>query len=1157
MFDTLQSPTRMIQRVGRTGRARNGRVVLLLTKEEETKYKNAKQREKTLLRSLKDPEKFKFQPNRLMFPSSRPLPALCEKTGLVNSAEFRLSQVVGNYDPTKRKRRKSTIRSGASRKKRKSARHLGWRLTEEDERRRADRLGSIIPCSFTVPEFPAILKKRFLKGREMSFSAQTPVDLSRYRLGSAITILRLIEETHGDRYDPSKISVPKSMLRGDKTIQSLFPLKENIAVKSPQPALPGNTTGEPNRLAPEKSSCAAVLPSDSTRSLRGPTIDAQTSAQPQMERPQPPASGLGTTAETNFHVGYRADSKQPPVPQTKFAPSRNPYKKAAVVHGGRGAPVTKTPIPNSSLQNARAPPGIVHKQDRTLPPTKIRTNGDNSVSSTVLPPRESVLVKADKGPGKLTATVTGGSIKTTALSVSGTAFEKENSGRRDESTANREGRSEKAAPADHQNQASAQGDVEFFLPTPPDSSSSEEDESDTDDDCDDECQDNEGSIRVDLANSSVTGLVNYEEPADEKKHCSLGRSAVNEGALSGGQPIRKSAEKNRVVIENLPKLKGSAGNDLENEPGTGPDQASKSSFRLPTQSDSSSSSSEEEESDDKYNGIAVPARATNEYKLRDQPCVLDNLASNEDDDGAYESDSDDDLPLGSLRMNAFYSGPQQNILPQRDIESSQASPGNDVLHRRKIIKKQNHFLTQAETPLLSVKTPQNIRRAHGGLGDTPIELVDTPSNSAEVPDSAQELADTPIVEANLMASNTDDDLDDISCAVCLSKSFHEDDPIVLCDGFAGVSCSLAVHTSCYNLSGSDLNDGKEWRCDPCDLRQQIHVTKEVDNSQVEKYARCLRCQQNGGPLKRASKKNWHHPYCVQWQNYAPLDDAVCCICSEKGAVRCGREGCKLAAHPHCAIGVISSGAPGVSWTFLRINDSSDSWEKDKENSRPLMFCPHDLEEAKTSFDSLSAAKGKQTVLTIPPNACFRPRKAPLRLKKIAERKVSHPSTSRQHTNEVINLDALDDQVQSLDTVEARQARKRARLESRKRARRFIDEEAGIGSDDDIEGDAAEERDLAALEAEEDSINSFINDSSQLGYTQDELGRVDPEASVTPAASLNDSSQGDALHRRVDNERTRQNQYATPLLNRKMTRNSLTPTNAPSSEKGYVCSLDLF
>ena len=170
-----------------------------------------------------------------------------------------------------------------------------------------------------------------------------------------------------------------------------------------------------------------------------------------------------------------------------------------------------------------------------------------------------------------------------------------------------------------------------------------------------------------------------------------------------------------------------------------------------------------------------------------------------------------------------------------------------------------------------------------------------------------------------------------------------------------------------------------------------------------------------------------------------------------------------------------------------------------------------------------------------------------RLKKLAEPNASHPS--RQQSKDVSDIDeqAQGQAAATADTEEARQARKRARLESRRMARRFMDEEAGIGSDDDLEGDAAEERDLAALEADELSVNSFINDSSQLGYTQDDLGRVDPDASATPAASLNDRD--DAVHRRLDNHRARRNQYATPLLNRKMARNSLTPSDAPSSEKG--------
>jgi rubredoxin len=123
--------------------------------------------------------------------------------------------------------------------------------------------------------------------------------------------------------------------------------------------------------------------------------------------------------------------------------------------------------------------------------------------------------------------------------------------------------------------------------------------------------------------------------------------------------------------------------------------------------------------------------------------------------------------------------------------------------------------------------------------------------------------------------------------------------------------------------------------------------------------------------------------------------------------------------------------------------------------------------------------------------------------------------------------------------------------TRKKRRRdfyqkFIDAEAGIASDEDMDGDDGEEDDMLAIEEEEEeAASSFINDSSQLGYTQDELDQADPDAAA------ND----DTVHRAVDAERERMRQFATPILNDRMRRRrndsqwSGTPLSAPSSQKG--------
>jgi hypothetical protein len=55
--------------------------------------------------------------------------------------------------------------------------------------------------------------------------------------------------------------------------------------------------------------------------------------------------------------------------------------------------------------------------------------------------------------------------------------------------------------------------------------------------------------------------------------------------------------------------------------------------------------------------------------------------------------------------------------------------------------------------------------------------------------------------------------------------------------------------------------------------------------------------------------------------------------------------------------------------------------------------------------------------------------------------------------------------------------------------RFLLLEADIDSDEDVDGDYAEEEEARRIEGEEEFYNSFINDSSQLDYTQDDLDRI--------------------------------------------------------------------
>lgn len=122
---------------------------------------------------------------------------------------------------------------------------------------------------------------------------------------------------------------------------------------------------------------------------------------------------------------------------------------------------------------------------------------------------------------------------------------------------------------------------------------------------------------------------------------------------------------------------------------------------------------------------------------------------------------------------------------------------------------------------------------------------------------------------------------------------------------------------------------------------------------------------------------------------------------------------------------------------------------------------------------------------------------------------------------------------SLEAAARRMKRRRQLI-----MRQFIDDEADA-SEDDITGDHEEEDDVLVIEEEEEEFaKSFINDSSQLGCTQDEL---DARADV-------------ATHRALDVERERMRQFATPVLNQRTreavySEGSDTPASGSDSMRG--------
>jgi hypothetical protein len=155
-------------------------------------------------------------------------------------------------------------------------------------------------------------------------------------------------------------------------------------------------------------------------------------------------------------------------------------------------------------------------------------------------------------------------------------------------------------------------------------------------------------------------------------------------------------------------------------------------------------------------------------------------------------------------------------------------------------------------------------------------------------------------------------------------------------------------------------------------------------------------------------------------------------------------------------------------------------------------------------------------------------------------------------NDDRGIQSLDDTPQETYSVTSKQSNLTISPEERQRSKKqkveklvkrrkgknvackYLDIEAEVDGEDS-EDDDEDENGV--------SQDSFINDSSQLGYTQDNLDAIDNDTELSQT-SVNDASV--TLHRQVDMMKERENAFATPTLRRK--NNRMTQLSVPSSEK---------
>jgi ERCC4-related helicase len=210
-FDTLSSPTRMIQRTGRTGRKRDGRVVFLISEgAEHDRYRASKSAEKTLYRALKRSNAFTLIPNHpVLFPK---LPTK-QDMNMQPTASFRLSQVGGHVKRSRVGNGDTTVSSKRERPE--------WRVTSAQELERKELLGAVEDLPDQHDGFRSSLGRILLRGRLLGKSLSS----DRIQVGRMAQALREIENFRGGMTVTHPITVGKSHRGESRIFQTLFPLE--------------------------------------------------------------------------------------------------------------------------------------------------------------------------------------------------------------------------------------------------------------------------------------------------------------------------------------------------------------------------------------------------------------------------------------------------------------------------------------------------------------------------------------------------------------------------------------------------------------------------------------------------------------------------------------------------------------------------------------------------------------------------------------------------------------------------------------------------------------------------------------------------------------------------------------------------------------------
>ncbi|RLN52459.1 hypothetical protein BBJ28_00007668 [Nothophytophthora sp. Chile5] len=416
---------------------------------------------------------------------------------------------------------------------------------------------------------------------------------------------------------------------------------------------------------------------------------------------------------------------------------------------------------------------------------------------------------------------------------------------------------------------------------------------------------------------------------------------------------------------------------------------------------------------------------------------------------------------------------------QEDSQKARDVPAVDVAVEATQIKSVVEAVAESNPGVVDLTDEEAPRRATA-LGPVPAALRD----------------ETLQLSAHIEREGSDaKDADDESCSICRESESFDDDPIVFCDG-----CNVAVHQFCYGIR---VVPSGTWFCEVC---AEASAGAGAPRSS---QPRCHLCPLRGGAFKRTACGQWVHVQCFLWipelevqqgnddmltlgtlsrldPDRKTLDCSLCHSGKGHGIVQCAYKRCLIAFHVSCA-------------AFARYRmDQLDPPEGEDTGVGTLflVYCPMH----RKSTAPVIAPRQQGT----PPTASARsplPRSAATSTTATSPSHllVSPPSAeSAKRFRCFRRLKRKYDASQSQTPVQAKSRgspavqspwQKRVKRSKRHVARRkalralaatFIENDVEVrgGGDDDDDDD-----DEYGDDYEDAEDNSFINDSSQLLYSQ--------------------------------------------------------------------------